>query len=51
MWAAQEGHAAVAEFLLQQGAQVDFPDEVWTYLAIRPSMASKLLLYRMSGLH
>ena len=28
MWAAQEGHARVAEFLLKSGAFVDFPDEV-----------------------
>ncbi len=28
MWAAQEGHAEVARFLLEKGAFVDFPDEV-----------------------
>ncbi len=29
MCAAQEGHAEVATFLLDKGAFVDFPDEVW----------------------
>ncbi len=28
MWAAQEGHAEMARFLLEKGAFVDFPDEV-----------------------
>ncbi len=28
MWAAQEGHAAVARFLLEMGAFVDFCDIV-----------------------
>ncbi len=30
MWAVQEGHAEVARFLLEKGAFVDFPDEVYT---------------------
>ena len=29
MWAADEGHTRVVEFLLRKGAQVDFTDEVW----------------------
>ena len=28
MWAAQVGHARVAEFLLEKGAEVNFPDKV-----------------------
>ena len=31
MWAAQEGHTKVAEFLLEKGAQVDSLDEVHYY--------------------
>ncbi len=32
MWAAQEGHAEVATFLLEKGAFVDFPNVVYMHL-------------------
>ncbi len=34
MLAAHEGHAEVARFLLEKGAFVDFPNEVWTTLLL-----------------
>ena len=30
MWAAHEGHAEVATFLLEKGAFVDFPMQIYT---------------------
>ncbi len=49
MWAAQEGHAEVAGFLLDKGAFVDFPDEVWIVKHHCPTPIAILLSVTQNG--